>query len=82
MIMDGRELFELINAVARAKGLPDMETVMEAREYLHRVFPKPRDRAAFIATCYKECSEELGMTSEEAVEWFRDGCVNGGNILC
>lgn len=82
MIMDGRELFALINAVARAKGLPDMETVMEAREYLHKVFPKPRDRAAFIATCWKECSEELGMTGEEAVEWFRDGCVNGGDILC
>ena len=81
MIIDERELFELLNAVARAKGIPDLVMVMEAREYLHKVFPKPRDRAAFILTCFKECSEELGMTCEEAVEWFRDGC-DGGNILC
>lgn len=82
MIIDGKKLFALINAVARAKGLPDMETMIEAREYLHKLLPKPRDRAAFIMACFKECSEELGMTNEEAVEWFRDGCVNGGNILC
>lgn len=82
MIMDGKELFALLSAVARAKGLPDIATVMEAREYLHEVFPKPRDRAAFIATCWKECAEELGMTDEEATQWFRDGCVNGGSILC
>lgn len=82
MRMGREELFALLSAVARAKGLPDIATVMEAREYLHEVFPKPRDRAAFIATCWKECSEELGMTEEEAVQWFRDGCVNGGSILC
>lgn len=81
MRMGREELFALIDAVARAKGLPSMLTVIEAREYLHKTFPKPRDRAAFILTCFKECSEELGMTVEEAVEWFRDGC-DGGNILC
>ena len=81
MIMDGKELFALLSAVARAKGLPDIATVLEAREYLHKTFPKPRYRAAFILTCFKECSEELGMTVEEAIQWFRDGW-DGGNILC
>lgn len=81
MRMGREELFALIDAVARAKGLPSMLTIVEAREYLHRTFPNPRDRAAFILTCFKECSEELKMTSEEATQWFRDGC-DGGNILC
>ena len=59
MIMDGKELFALLSAVARAKGLPDIATVLEAREYLHKTFPKPRYRAAFILTCFKECSEVI-----------------------
>ena len=25
--------------------------------------------------------KELGLTDEEAVEWFKYGCNNGGNIL-
>lgn len=82
MNMDRKDLFALIDAVARAKGLPSMLTIVEAREYLHKTFPNPRDRAAFIMTCYKECSEELNMTGEEAVEWFRDGVESGGSILC
>ena len=81
MRMDGKELYALLNAVARAKGLPDLETILEAREYLHKTFPNPRDRAACIMASFQECTKELGMTDEEAIEWFKDG-INGWNILC
>lgn len=82
MIIDGKELYALLNAMARAIGIPDLETILEAREYLHKTFPNPRHRAACIMASFRECTEELGMTDEESVAWFKDGCINGGNILC
>lgn len=63
---------EALDYLFREAGLPTPGQVMEARETVKRIFPKPKCRLAFALSLIDECADALNMTSEGVMEFWKE----------